>query len=303
MSAVAVALAVLGAACFACAAALQHRAVHAVTRTARLRAAALRDLLARRGWLGGLALALAGTALHGTALVLAPLSVVQPVGVLAVPMAVVLTALRDRRRPRAGVRSGVAATVGGVALFVALAADTAVPGPIPAAAAALVAAVAAVPVAALAAMAASTSGRVRCVAAATAGAVAFGLVAALVRVLSQQLGAGVLEPTDAPVLATLAGIGVALVLGGWLVQQGFAAGPAEVVVACLTVVDPIVAVLLGVLLLGEGAATAGGTAALLALAALVAAAGVLGLARHVPQAAPAPEARPVRPAPAPARSV
>lgn len=295
----AVVLAVLGAACFAGAAALQHRAVRAVARTARLRTAALGDLVARRGWLGGLALAVAGTALHGSALVLAPLSVVQPVGVLAVPMAVLLTG----RRPPAGVPAAVAATVAGVALFVVLAAGSTVPGPVPAAAGALVAAVAAVPVAVLAALAASTSGRVRCVAAATGGAVAFGLVAALVRTLSQQLGAGVLGPTDAPVLATLAGIGVALALGGWLVQQGFAAGPPEVVVACLTVVDPIVAVLLGVLLLGEGAATAGGTAALLALAALVAAAGVLGLARHVPQADPAPDPRRDRPAPAPARPV
>lgn len=299
MTALAVALAVLGAGCFAGAAALQHGAVHAVAGGAGLRGGALRDLVARRGWLGGLALAGAGTALHGTALVLAPLSVVQPVGVLAVPMAVAVTALRAGRRPRAGVRAGVAATVGGVALFVALAAAGAAPGPVPAAAAALAAVAAALPVAALAAVAATTAGRVRCVAAATAGAVAFGLVAALVRALAQQLG-GVPGPAGATVLATGAGIAVALALGGWLVQQGFAAGPPEVVVACLTVVDPIVAVLLGVLLLGE---RAGGPAVLLALAALVAAAGVLGLARHVPRAAPAPDPRPGRPAPVPARSV
>src|SRR5690606_41575720 len=82
-----------------------------------------------------------------------------------------------------------------------------------------------------------------------------------------------------PVLAAVAGFAAAVLVGGWLVQQAFASGPPEVVIACLTVVDPIVAVLLGAVLLGEGVATPAETWFLLAGAAITATAGVIALAR------------------------
>jgi hypothetical protein len=89
----------------------------------------------------------------------------------------------------------------------------------------------------------------------------------------------------------VAGIAAAVLVGGWLVQQAFASGPPEVVIACLTVVDPIVAVLLGAVLLGEGVATPAETWVLLAGAAITATAGVIALARHHPDAAAARAAR------------
>ncbi|OLT22278.1 hypothetical protein BJF78_07775 [Pseudonocardia sp. CNS-139] len=92
-------------------------------------------------------------------------------------------------------------------------------------------------------------------------------------------------------LAAVAGIGAAVLAGGWLVQQAFGSGPPEVVIACLTVVDPIVAVLLGAVLLGEGAATPPETWFLLAGAAITATAGVIALARHHPDAVAARAAR------------
>ena len=85
----------------------------------------------RPGWLLGLALAGGGTVLHAGALVLAPLSVVQPVGVLAVPIAVLLSAVRTGRRPGRNVLVAVAICVGGVATFVGLAAGSAVSSPPP----------------------------------------------------------------------------------------------------------------------------------------------------------------------------
>ncbi|OLT22279.1 hypothetical protein BJF78_07780 [Pseudonocardia sp. CNS-139] len=102
-SGLAIALALLGAVCFAGAAVLQHGAVAAADPTYDDRpgkAISLRGLgeIARRpGWLAGLALAAGGSGLHAVALVLAPLSVVQPLGVLAVPIAVLLTAVRTSR--------------------------------------------------------------------------------------------------------------------------------------------------------------------------------------------------------------
>ena len=75
---------------------------------------------------------------------------------------------------------------------------------------------------------------------------------------------------------------VAMVVGGWLLQHGYASGPPDLVVACLTVIDPLVAVGLGIGLLGEADAVDGATAIGELLCAVIACAGVFALARHHP---------------------
>ena len=285
----AIGLAVVASVAFAVAAVLQHRAVAAQsdfdTDGDALSLRGMREVSRRPGWLLGLGLAAGGSTIHAIALVLAPLSVVQPVGVLAVPIAVVLTAVRSRTRPATGVLVGVAVCVAGVALFVGTAAGTAVSTPAPNGATLFAGVVVAGIVLVLAGLGYARSGWVRCVACAMAGAVAFGLVSALVRAVSQTVTSGESQVLDPGVIAAVFGIVAAVTCGGWLVQQAFASGPPEVVVACLTVVDPIVAVLLGVVLLGEGAQTPAGTWTLLIGAALAATAGVVALARHHPDAA------------------
>jgi drug/metabolite transporter (DMT)-like permease len=303
----AIVLAVLGAICFATAAVLQHRAVSAesgsAVREGSLSMSGLRAVARRPAWLAGLGLAGVGSGVHAVALVLAPLSVVQPIGVLAVPIAVLLTAVHTRRMPGRGVIVGVAICVAGVGGFVGTAAGTAVSTPAPDGATLFAALVVTGIVLVLAAVGLARSGWVRCVACATAGAVAFGLLSALVRAVSQSVKAGDVGLFDPAVLAAVAGVVAAAVVGGWLVQQAFAAGAPAVVVACLTVVDPIVAVLLGLVLLGEGAATPPATWLLLIAAALTAVAGVVALARHHPDATsrsgPTPPV-PIPPGPSPA---
>jgi hypothetical protein len=296
MTGLAIVLAVLGAACFAGATVLQGRVVAGAAADQTLTLRRLGAAARRPGWLAGLVLAVVGTSVHAVALVLAPLSIVQPLGVLAVPIAVVLTAAAARRAPGRGVVLGVGACVGGVALFVALTAGTAVTSLPPDGATLVAGLVVAGVVALLAAVGLTRSGWVRCISCATAGAVAFGLVSALVRAVSQSILAAVpggLVDTllGLGVLMATAGVVAALAVGGWLVQQALASGPPEVVTACLTVVDPIVAVLLGAVLLGEGSATPAGTWVLLAAAALAATAGVVALARHHPDATSSRAAR------------
>ncbi len=48
------------------------------------------------------------------------------------------------------------------------------------------------------------------------------------------------------------GLIVGAALGGWFIQQAYHAGAAPVVTACGTVVDPVIAVLLGITVLAEG---------------------------------------------------
>lgn len=287
---VAIGLAATAAVCFAGAAVLQHRAVNADQGTGAtlpddsLSRAGLAAAACTPGWLLGLALAVAGTTLHALALVLAPLSVVQPIGVLAVPIAVLISVRRTRKRPTTGVVVGVVLAITGVAVFVLTAAGTASSTPAADSAMAIAGAIVGAIVVAFAAFGLSRSGWVRCVACATAGAVAFGLVSALMRAVSQLITTGTSALFDPAVVTALAGLVVALIVGGWLVQQAFAAGAPEVVVACMTVVDPIVAVLLGVVLLGEGAATPILTWLPMGVAAALATAGVVALASHHPDA-------------------
>ena len=287
----AIILAMLGAVCFAGAAVLQHRAVTAATPGSvdpgDPPALSMPGLLAatrRRGWLLGLALAGGGTVLHAGALVLAPLSVVQPVGVLAVPIAVVLTAARTHRRPTPGMVVGVIVCVTAVVTFVGTAAGSAVSTPAPGRAMLLAGLVVGLVVLVLAGIGLARTGWARCVTCAMAGAAAFWLVSALVRAASQAVTSGQIGILDPAVLTSIAGVVAAILAGGWLIQQAFASGPPEVVVACLTVVDPIVAVLFGVALLGEGNATSPAHWAVLIAAALAATGGVGVLARHHPEA-------------------
>lgn len=321
----AIGLALLGAVCFAVASALQHHVVTSgdarpALRPARGRAGEIegdfldtaedeeleilpgeraRALSMRRlgeivrhpRWLAGLGLAGAGSLTHAIALLLAPLRIVQPVGVLAVPIAVLISSARSRTRPTNGVLAGAVLSIAGVVVFVAFSAGTAASHS-PPEAATLIAGLAVTGVVALfAAIGLARSGWSRCVALATAGATAFGLVSALVRAVSQSVVAGDVGLLDPPVAGAAAGVVAAFLVGGWLVQQAYAAGAPEVVIACLTVVDPIVAVLLGAVLLGEGAATPLHTWVLLGGAALAATAGVMTLAHHHPDAVAARAAR------------
>ena len=67
------------------------------------------------------------------------------------------------------------------------------------------------------------------------------------------------------------------------VQNAYSSGPPDLVVAGLTVIDPLVAVLIGITVLNEAANATWWAMILWALSAVVAVIGVLGLARFHPQ--------------------
>ncbi|MET8764770.1 glycosyltransferase [Lentzea sp. NPDC004782] len=263
MTMTAITLAVLGAVCFALAARLQHDAV--AETGARV------GVLAQPRWLGGLALLVAGAGVHAAALGMAPLTVVQPVGVLAIGMTALLDG-RFRELP------AILLTTAGVGAFVFLASGSATATQIaPDAeltAGFVVLGAIAVPgvIAAL-----TTNARVRAVAFASAGGVAYGYVSVLMRAVSQAVQQGGFGFAQ---LVSVLAIALSLAVGGWLVQHAYAGGPPHLAVACLTVVDPLVAVGIGAFLLGEAAHLSVWTGAALIACALTAAGGVFALARQ-----------------------
>jgi len=80
------------------------------------------------------------------------------------------------------------------------------------------------------------------------------------RLVALHLTTGVNDLDDLGVWLPALGIAAALIGGGWAVQQAHAAGAPAVVVGCMTVIDPLVAVGLGIAMLGEGAGMSAATA-------------------------------------------
>ncbi|MDE2592211.1 MAG: hypothetical protein KGL41_05090, partial [Actinomycetales bacterium] len=76
----------------------------------------------------------------------------------------------------------------------------------------------------------------------------YGFVATLAKVVIQRVYQAQFEWLTLLCLAALVG---AVVLGGWFVQNAYASGPPDLVIAGLTVIDPLVAVSVGIVVLGE----------------------------------------------------
>ncbi|WP_461125393.1 glycosyltransferase [Saccharothrix stipae] len=265
MTWLAVLLAVLGAVFFAFAARMQHDAVRASEGALRVL-----ELLRRPRWLLGLVLLVLGAGVHAAALGMAPLSVVQPVGVVAIG----ITAVLDGRRREL---PAVAWTTFGVGAFVLLAAGSATSTEV-APEAEVRAALLALGLIAVPGLVGVLSSRpaVRALGFGAAGGVAYGFVSVLMRSVSQDVQQGGLAWTTA---FSAAGIVAALVVGGWFIQHAYASGPPHVAVACLTVVDPLVAVGIGAGLLGEANRTGVLVGAAQLACAAVAVGGVVALAR------------------------
>lgn len=284
-------LALLDAACFGAAALLQHRGVRRVSEPydegrhrRRLPVRAFGQLLREPTWMLGSALIVVGTLLHVAALALAPLAVIQPVGVLAVPFAVVLAARLRRRAPAPALIAGVAMSVLGTGAFVLLASHS---NPRPALALGpllIAAAVLAVTVAVVWQGTARLRPILRCAGFAVVGAVSFGFGSTLVRLVAGSAATDYRRLADPTNLLAVVVMIVAVTIGGWAVQQAYAAGSAEVVIATLTVGDPLIAVLLGMTLLGEEAGVGWLTRVAMVICGLVAAGGVVLAARYHPAA-------------------
>jgi glycosyltransferase involved in cell wall biosynthesis len=239
--------------CYAVAATLQHDAVHTVTEGAgSLRLGQLGALALRRRWLLGLLAMCCGAGLHVVSLSLAPLLIVQPVGVLAIGLTALLAARSAKVPPTRTTVVAVLTTAAGVGLFLLVAAPHASAAAVPEMAAGRVLPVTGAVVAALVAAALTTRGWARCPLFATAAGVAYGTVSVLTRVVADRVRVGGLAGLPlGPTVGTVLGGVLAIVTGAVCVQQAYASGRPDTVLACQTVVDPLIGVLFGVCLFHE----------------------------------------------------
>ena len=114
--------------------------------------------------------------------------------------------------------------------------------------------------------------------------VLFGFVAVLTRIIGRHL----LDPNGQFLLNvqwyTVVAIAAAGGLGSWFVQSAYSGGPPDLVIAGLTVIDPIVGIAIGIAILGELRPDVHAVLAIaMAVAASLAIVGVIALSRHHPE--------------------
>lgn len=247
-----------------------------------LNAGQLMALLARPSWVFGTVMLGLAIVLQLTSLVFSPLIVVQPLGAVALVMTAFLNAFISKvYLPRRAILS-IVLCVGGVFLFVFLAAFTARDQTINNDQLLVILIILAVVIVVFSAMFGLLRSRFKAVGYIIAAGILYGFVATLAKVVIKRLQQGDFEWLT---LTGLVGLLVAAALGAYFVQTAYSSGPPDLVIAGLTVIDPLVAVAIGILVLGEAS-----TAPLWALigyviSGAIAIVGVFGLARYHPQMA------------------
>ena len=242
----------------------------------------LKRLVTEKRWLGGFSFLVLATILQIVALTLAPLIVVQPVGAIAL----VITALLNARSSKTPITRGSWIAMGlcvfGIAGFVFQAANVATDVEL-ADTSLLVVLALLIGILILFGISFFTFARkAKALAYIVAGGVLYGFVASFMKVVVQRIRQGDFEWLT--ILCALATIG-AVVLGGWFVQNAYASGPPDLVIAGLTVIDPMVGVAIGIVVLGEAQDADLFTMVTFVLSAIIAIAGVWMISKVHPELA------------------
>lgn len=273
---------------------IQHLAVGGtVDKAAENRSMSLQQvwsLLTNRRWLLGLGTVAAGASMHIVGLMMAPVTVVQPVGILAVPWSVLLAAKIHGFRPTKAIWGAVSLTILGIVVFTLFSASTAAPDTeLPPTRIIVSCLIVFAAGALLGYFGRYGSATRRCLMWASGGSFFYGLSSALIKTITELVRGG--SFLNRPLFWTAAVfLLICYLVGGWMIQQGYANGPAEIVVGSMTTTDPIIAVSFGMAVLGEGARLGIGDAIGMAISGAVAVAGVVILSKYHPDAQRAPAA-------------
>jgi hypothetical protein len=280
---VAVVLAMAGAITFGASDVIEQRATHKVAKRPPLDFKLFADLVANRLWLIGITVDIAASVMQAFALHFGALALVQPILVLDLLFAVVITSVLARRRPDRVTAAGVLSCTGGLVLFLAVARPTSPPVSVaPTILLPLGAGVAVTLVLCLVAWRFSPQ-RFLPLATAFACGVIFGVTAFLLKELTQTIGLGFNPPSQQwPLYAFIVAEPLGFLLNQNAFQESSLIAP---VLAIRTVTDPLVAIGIGLVWLNEQIASSPAAIAAEVAGLIMMSAGVVALAYRSPHLA------------------
>jgi hypothetical protein len=242
----------------------------------------LKKLLTEKRWLSGFTFVAAASVLQVIALTMAPLIVVQPVGAIALVITALLNARSSKKPITRNSWLAMALCAFGIGAFVIQAAGVAKDVPLNDGSLLVVLGLLIAILIVLGVSFFTFARKAKAFAYIVGAGVLYGFVASFMKVVVQRISQGDFEWLT--ILCGLATV-VAVLLGGWFVQSAYAAGPPDLVIAGLTVIDPMVGVAIGIVVLGEAQQADLFTMLCFALSGVVAVLGVWLLSKVHPELA------------------
>jgi hypothetical protein len=241
------------------------------------------DLAANRLWLIGITVDISASAMQAIALHFGALALVQPILVLDLLFAVVITAILARRRPDRVVAAGVLCCTGGLALFLAVGRPQSPPVSVaPTILLPLGVGMAGVIVLCLVAWRVSPQRFLPLATAFACGAI-FGVTAFLLKEITQTIGLGFNPPSQQwPLYAFIVAEPIGFLLNQDAFQESSLIAP---VLAIRTVTDPLVAIGIGLVWLNEQIASSPAAIAAEVAGLIIMSVGVVALAYRSPHVA------------------
>lgn len=279
-------LALLGAVFMSFGAQYQHRGVQKVERLTAtaggtgLTGGQIWNLLRRPSWVAGTVMLGLAIVCQLTALSFAPLILVQPLGAVSLVITTLLNARISGLKPTKRSLTAIGLCVAGIFVFVTIAALYATETPISDGQLITVLLILAGVAIVLTGLWLWLRTRMGALFYIVAAGIMYGFVATLAKVVLSRIRTGDFEwLTIVCIVALLAGTAI----GAYFVQTAYASGPPDLVIAGLTVIDPIVAIVIGLAVLREADGAPLWAYGGFVVAGALAVTGVFQLARHHPQ--------------------
>ncbi len=284
--AIGIPIALLGAVFLSIGAQLQHRGVskvegsHGDGSKSGLSWGQLMLLLRRPSWVFGTVLLALAIVIQLVSLGFAPLIVVQPLGVVAMVLTNVINSRVNGIPSDRRVKGSIALAVMGIGIFVAVSAVYAIERPLTDQQLLFIMWMLGAVIIAVGGAFIVFRQRLRAMFYIVAAGTLYGFVVTITKVLINRWQS---NHIDVFMILCFAGLVVAALLGGYFVQTAYSVGSPDLVIAGLTVIDPLVAVAIAITVLGEADKFPPFALGGLALGGALSVVGVVLLARHHPQ--------------------
>ena len=239
-------------------------------------------------WVLGSVLLVLAILFQLTSLTFAPLIVVQPLGVVALVITSIVNARVSKVKLDGSAIRAIVFCVTGIAIFVTVAAIFARETVVERLQLIVVLIILGVVLLLLGLAFAYFRKRAGAIFYILSAGVLYGFVATLAKVVINRVGNEIAGVTGGGTfewltIVCIIGMLLAAALGAYFVQTAYSVGSPDLVIAGLTVVDPLVAVAIGIVVLGEAAAVPFWALLIWIVAAALAIYGVFQLAKHHPQ--------------------